>query len=92
MRKEEQECFALSGLVWVIGYQLTAYIDRTTVPIVAESLTSGLLEELEKRMKSALDVALPIAEVESDLIARGFRSRNWTTSNVPLSRYNALGC
>lgn len=72
MRTRKQERFALSELVWMIGFQLTAYIGRTTVEIVGEWLQSGLPEELEGRMRAALDVALPIAEVESELIAQGF--------------------
>lgn len=72
MRRERKRGFALSELVWVIGYQLTAYIGRTTVQTVAEWLKSGLPEETEGRMKAALDVALPIAEVESELVAQGF--------------------
>ncbi len=72
MRTRNKEHFALPDVVWVIGYQLTAYIGRTTVHTVAEWLQSGLPEELEGRMRAALDVALPIAEIESELIAQGF--------------------
>ncbi len=53
----------------MIGYQLTAYIGRVTVKTVAEWVHSGLPEELEERMKAALDAALPIAEVESEFVA-----------------------
>ncbi len=74
-RTKKQEKFALSDLVWVIGYQLTAYIGRTAVDTVAEWLQNGLPEELESRMKAALDVALPIAEVESELTAQDFLIR-----------------
>lgn len=62
-RTKKQEKFALSDLVWVIGYQLTAYIGPTAAETVAEWLQNGIPEELESRMKAALDVALPIAEV-----------------------------
>jgi hypothetical protein len=37
-----------------------------------EWLRSGLPEELKERMRAAYDVALPIAEVESQLVAQGF--------------------
>jgi hypothetical protein len=72
MKPRKQKRFALPDLVWVIGCQLTAYIGRTTVEGIAEWLQSELPEELVGRMKTALDVALPIAEVESELIAQGF--------------------
>ena len=72
LNTRKQERLDLSELVWIIGYQLTAYIGRVTVETVAEWLQSGLPEELEGRMQAALDVALPIAEVESELIAQSF--------------------
>ena len=75
MRTKKQGKFALSDLVWVIGYQLTVYIGRTTVETVAEWLRSGLPQELEGRMKATLDVVLPIAEVESKLTAQDFLNR-----------------
>lgn len=74
-RTKKQEKFALPDLVWVIGYQLTAYIGRTAAETVAEWLQNGIPEELESRMKAALDVALPIAEVESELTAQDFLIR-----------------
>src|ERR1700723_3053580 len=64
--------FALADLVWVIGYQMTAYIGRTNVQAAVEWLRSGLAEELEERRRAAYDVAPPIAEVESELVAQGF--------------------
>ena len=72
MKTKQHKIFILSDLVWVIGYQLTAYIGCTTVQTVAEWLQGSLPEVLKGRMQAALDVALPIAEVESELIAQGF--------------------
>ena len=72
MKPQKQKRFALPDLVWIIGYQLTAHIGRTTVEGVAEWLQHGLPEEQEERMKAALNIVLPIAEVESELIAQSF--------------------
>jgi hypothetical protein len=67
------ETFNLSNLVSIIGYKLTAYISgATTTQSVVGWLQSGLPEDLEPRMRVAFDVAAPIAEVESELIAQGF--------------------
>lgn len=59
-------------LVSIIGYQLTAYIGRTNIQTVQTWLEAGLPESLEERMRAALEIARPIAEVESDLVAHGF--------------------
>jgi hypothetical protein len=66
--------FELKQLVSIIGYQLTAYIGRTNIQIVQNWLQVGLPKAQEARMKAALEVARPIAEVESDLVAQGFLS------------------
>ena len=64
--------FDFKELVWTIGYQLTAYIGRTNIRTVKDWLKNGLPKHLETRMQAALDVAKPIAEVESELVAQGF--------------------
>jgi hypothetical protein len=72
MKMERQEQFSLPDLVWVIGYQLTAYIGSTKVGTVTEWLRSGTPAALEERMKATLDVAVPVAEVTSELMTQGF--------------------
>ena len=66
--------FYLKQLVSIIGYQLTAYIGRADIQTVQSWLQVGVPEALEERMRVALEVAGPIAEVESDLVAQGFLS------------------
>jgi hypothetical protein len=51
---------------------MTAYIGSTTAQTVVEWPRSGLPEELEERLRAAYAVALPIAKVESELVAQGF--------------------
>jgi len=63
--------FDLKQLLSIIGYQLTAYIGRADIQTVQNWLQVGLPEALEARMRAALEVAGPIAEVESDLVAQG---------------------
>ena len=53
---------------------MTAYIGRTNVVTVQKWLQAGLPEALEDRMSAALELARPIAEVESELVAQGFLS------------------
>lgn len=67
-----QSVFELSDLVWVIGFQLTAYVGWTDKQTVLKWLRNGLPVELEPRMRAALDVALPIAEMESEYVAQSF--------------------
>ncbi len=64
--------FNLRELMQIIGFQLTAYIGRTNVFEVREWLQHGLPARLEERMRAALDVAKPIGEVESELVAQAF--------------------
>lgn len=64
--------FDLKKLVWIIGYQLTAYIGRTNIQTVKDWLGNCLPEDLEACMRAALEVVQPIAEVESELVAQGF--------------------
>jgi hypothetical protein len=67
------EAFNLSDLVMIIGYKLTAYIGgATSTQTVVDWLKNGLSANLEPRMRTTFDVAAPIAEVESELIAQGF--------------------
>ena len=68
----DKDSVDLQDLVSIVGYQLTAYIGQTNVQTVAEWLKNGLPENLEARMQATLDVAKPIAEVESELVAQGF--------------------
>jgi len=70
--------FGLSDLILIIGYKLTAYIGgATTTQTVVDWLENGLPADLEPRMRAAFDVAAPIAEVESELIAQGFLIGQW---------------
>jgi hypothetical protein len=72
------ESFNLANLVLIIGYKLTAYIgDAASTKSVVNWLRDGLPAELESRMKAAFDVAKPVAEVESELVAQGFLIRKW---------------
>ena len=64
--------FDLNQLVSIIGYQLAAYIGHTNIQTVQKWLRFGPPEALEARMRAAMEVAGPIAEVESDLVAQGF--------------------
>ena len=64
--------FDLENLVWTIGYQLTAYIGKTDIRTVHDWLGNGLPGDLEARMRATFEVAQPIAEVESELVAQGF--------------------
>lgn len=57
----------LQELGSIIGYQLASYIGRTTIQSVAEWLQNGLPETLEARMQLTLEIARPVAEVESEL-------------------------
>ena len=64
----------LKQVVSIIGYQLTAFIGRTNVGTVQNWLQAGLPEALEERMSATLELAQPIAEAESELVAQGFLS------------------
>ena len=64
--------FELDQLVSIIGYQLTAYIGKTDIQTVQRWLQIGTPEVLVNRLMAALEVARPIAEVESELVAQGF--------------------
>ena len=64
--------FELRELVQIIGFQLTAFIGRTNLFEVREWLKHGLPTRLEERMQAALDVARPIGEVESELVAQAY--------------------
>lgn len=70
--------FALKELVSIIGYQLAAYIGRTNVWAVKDWLQHGMPEHLRERMQAALDVAGPIATVESELVAQFFLVQKMT--------------
>jgi muconolactone delta-isomerase len=70
--------FNLPRLVSIIGFKLTAYIGGTTgTQSVVDWLRNGLPVDLEPRMRAAFDIANPIAEAESGLIAQGFFIRVW---------------
>ncbi len=70
--------FNLADLVLIIGYKLTAYIGgATSTQSVVDWLRNGLPPELESRMRAVFDVAKPIAEVESELVAQGFLIGKW---------------
>jgi hypothetical protein len=70
--------FNLEDLALIIGYKLTAYIGgAASIQSVFDWLREGLPVELESRMRTAFDVAKPIAEAESSLIAQGFLIRKW---------------
>ena len=64
--------FDIKKLVWTIGFQLTAYISHTDIRTVHDWLENGLPGDLEARMRATFEVAQPIAEVESELVAQGF--------------------
>lgn len=70
--ESNENSFDLKELVWTIGYRLTAYIGGTNIQTVKSWLQNGLPANLEARMRVTLDVAKPIADVESELIAQGF--------------------
>jgi hypothetical protein len=72
MEPERLKNFDLEELVRAIGYQLTAYIAGSTVQTVGEWLQNALPGKIEERMQAALDIAGPIAKVESELVAQGF--------------------
>jgi hypothetical protein len=62
----------LNDLVRIIGYQLTAFIGSTDKPTVVRWLHDGVPEAMHSRMQVALDIAAPIEQVESELVAQGF--------------------
>jgi hypothetical protein len=50
-----------------------------------EWLRNGLPKELEERMKAAYDVALPIAEVQSELVAPGLSDEKQAGLGLPVT-------
>lgn len=67
-----QQCLDLEELVRTIGYQLTAFIGSTNIRTVARWVHEGAPEALQPRLQAALEIAKPIEQVESDLVAQGF--------------------
>lgn len=62
----------------IIGFKLTAYIGgATSTPSVVDWLRNGLPAQLEPRMRTAFDIANPIAEAESQLITQAFLISPW---------------
>jgi hypothetical protein len=65
--------YNFTDLVWIIDYNLTAYIGGvTSIQRVVHWLENGLPADLEPRMRATFDVVKPIAEVESEFVARAF--------------------
>jgi len=78
VRQSNDESVNLADLVSIIGYRLTAYIGgAASTQSAIDWLRNGLPADLEPRMKAAFDVARPIAEVESELVAQGFLIQRW---------------
>ena len=70
--EQNRSCMDLNRLVQIIGYQLTAFIGGTDTRTVVRWLHDGVPDVLHSRMQTALDIAAPIEQVESELVAQGF--------------------
>jgi hypothetical protein len=71
-RRSNKSRVRVDDLVRTIGYQLTAFIGGADIRDVEDWLNNGLPKDLEARMRATLDVAMPIKQVESELVAQGF--------------------
>ncbi len=69
---QNRSCMDLKDLVQIIGYQLTAFIGSADPRTVGRWLNDGVPDAVHSRLQAALDIAAPIEQVESELVAQGF--------------------